>query len=505
MAQEREDVQEILEKAVLRELNEKGSIANSDEFLNSLGKLKQKEVFASILKSLEAQSYVVLKLSTQERAVLTAEAKTYAENGSLEFQILQAVPAGDAGLALSELKTAFPNVPPAGLSAAQGRAIKNEWVKIVDKVKLVRVADPSKVTDTTKQQLSDLSKLSDKDLKEFKKKQLIDFEKIQWYMISKGPQFSVERKKLATDITVEMLSNGSWKDLQFKDYNLNAKGPGLDMGALHPLLKVRAQFRSILLEMGFEEMPTSNYVESSFWNFDALFQPQQHPARDSHDTFFLKEPRLTKTIPKDYLLRVKEMHEKGGFGSIGYRYDWSEEESKKNILRTHTTAVSTRMLYQLAQEKPFTPKKYFSIDRVFRNEAIDATHLAEFHQVEGLVADRNLTLGDLIGVIQTFFSKIGISDVTFKPAYNPYTEPSMEIFGFSKDLNRWIEVGNSGVFRPEMLRPMGLPEDVTVIAWGLSLERPTMIKYSLDNIRELFGHKVDLKSVATNPIARYLD
>lgn len=89
----------------------------------------------------------------------------------------------------------------------------------------------------------------------------------------------------------------------------------------------------------------------------------------------------------------------------------------------------------------------------------------------GLVADRNLGLGDLIGVIAHFFERIGITQLRFKPAYNPYTEPSMEIFGFHPDRGDWTEVGNSGIFRPEMLLPMGLPEDVRVIAWGLSLER----------------------------------
>ncbi|THF99145.1 hypothetical protein TEA_014072 [Camellia sinensis var. sinensis] len=137
----------------------------------------------------------------------------------------------------------------------------------------------------------------------------------------------------------------------------------------------------------------------------------------------------------------------------------------------------------------FAPKKYFSIDRVFRNEAVDRTHLAEFHQIEGLVCDRGLTLGDLIGVFNDFFSRLGMSKLKFKPAYNPYTEPSMEIFGYHEGLKKWVEIGNSGMFRPEMLLPMGLPEDVRVIAWGLSLERPTMILYGIDSIRDLFGHK----------------
>lgn len=144
--------------------------------------------------------------------------------------------------------------------------------------------------------------------------------------------------------------------------------------------------------------------------------------------------------------------------------------------------------------------KYFSIDRVFRNETLDATHLAEFHQVEGVIVDKGIGLHNLLGVMKTFFKKIGIKNLKYKPAYNPYTEPSLEIFGFHPQLNKWIEIGNSGVFRPEMLEPMGLPKDVSVIAWGLSLERPTMIYYNVENIRDLFGHKVNISTTKKNPI-----
>ena len=174
------------------------------------------------------------------------------------------------------------------------------------------------------------------------------------------------------------------------------------------------------------------------------------------------------------------------------------------MLRTHTTAISSQMLYKLAQQKEFKPVKYFSIDRVFRNETLDATHLAEFHQCEGLIADRGIGLAHLMGIIRVFFQKIGVTNLKFKPAYNPYTEPSLEIFGYHPDLKKWIELGNSGVFRPEMLRPMGLPEDVNVIAWGLSLERPTMIQYKISNIRDLFGHKVSLTSTKNNKICQII-
>ena len=208
------------------------------------------------------------------------------------------------------------------------------------------------------------------------------------------------------------------------------------------------------------------------------------------------------------------MHESGGFGSFGYGYDWKRSEAQKNLLRTHTTAVSSRMLYRLARgycdevassngsPVSFTAKKMFSIDRVFRNEAIDKTHLAEFHQIEGVCVDTGLCLADLIGLFKEFFKRLGMTNLKFKPAFNPYTEPSMEIFAFHKGLDEWIEVGNSGMFRPEMVRPMGLPAGVNAIAWGLSLERPTMVLYGIDNIRELFGVKVDLNMIQKNPLCR---
>jgi len=148
--------------------------------------------------------------------------------------------------------------------------------------------------------------------------------------------------------------------------------------------------------------------------------------------------------------------------------------------------------------------KYFSIDRVFRNETLDATHLAEFHQVEGVVVDRGMSLSNLLGIMASFFEKIGLTDLKYKPAYNPYTEPSLEIFGYSKELDKIIEIGNSGVFRPEMLEPMGLPKDVSVIAWGISLERPTMIYYGVDNIRDLFGSKRNFMHTASNQICQII-
>lgn len=217
----------------------------------------------------------------------------------------------------------------------------------------------------------------------------------------------------------------------------------------------------------------------------------------------IPDPAVANITEEDYYQRVAKTHEIGGYGSIGYRAPFSKAESQKLLLRTHTTAVSTDMLYRIAnQPGGFKPAKLFSIDRVFRNEATDATHLAEFHQVEGVVADYNITLGHLIGFMKEFFAKTGVTNLRFKPAFNPYTEPSMEIFAWHEGQNKWLEIGNSGVFRPEMLEPMGLPKGVRVLGWGMSLERPTMIKNELPDIRSLVGHKTDLAWVKTNPAVR---
>ncbi|CAK9203875.1 unnamed protein product [Sphagnum troendelagicum] len=452
-----------------------------------------------VIKSLQGSGFVEAQSIKRNSWILTAEGESYAVRGSPEFQVFQAVP--PEGISRVELEK---KLEASVFKIGTGKAMKNKWLESLKGGTLMRKVQG--VTDEVKLQLLEIRdgqhvEVPDNAITDLKNRKLIESRTWVGYSLKKGPKYAPKRVKPATDLTREILQSGEWKEREFKPYNYKALGQPTEGGHLHPLLKVRTQFRSIFLEMGFEEMPTNNFVESSFWNFDALFQPQMHPARDSHDTFFLKAPARTHKLPEDYLERVRRTHEEGGYGSIGYGYDWKRDEAEKNLLRTHTTAVSSRMLYKLAQDK-FVPKRYFSIDRVFRNEAVDRTHLAEFHQIEGLVCDRGLTLGDLIGVLNDFFSRLGIKKLRFKPAYNPYTEPSMEIFSYHETLKKWVEVGNSGMFRPEMLQPMGLPADVSVIAWGLSLERPTMILYGIDNIRDLFGHKVDLKLIKSNPICR---
>ena len=467
------------------------------------------------LRSLEALEMVALESKDIERWKVSEEGREYARNGLPEIQVLNVVRSTD-GCTSETLNDKLGALAKIGM----GAAMKAGLVRMDKASNTIVVGDNAKsdssyslsdalatVSSLAEKESADVieAKVSKSMLDDLKKRKLVNKVKIVYYIVSRGVQFSTEIQKSETTLTVDMVQKSNlWKSVSFKKYNLNALGADITGGSLHPLMKVRTEIRNILMNMGFEEMPTNRYMESSFWNFDSLFQPQQHPARDAHDTFFIESPAQANEIPSDYLERVKAMHEVGGAGSIGWRYDWSEEESRKNILRTHTTAVSARVLYEIGQEYKktgsFRPRKCFSIDRVFRNESLDATHLAEFHQVEGFVVDYGLNLGNLIGEIKEFFRRMGMEQLSFKPAYNPYTEPSMEIFAFHPGLGKRIEIGNSGIFRPEMLAPMGFPENVSVIAWGLSVERPTMIKYGISNIRDLFGHKMDVTSLKYSPL-----
>lgn len=436
---------------------------------------------------------------------LTDEAKNVVANGSYEFNILKLVP--KEGINMENLSKISKVPTKIGFS----KAMQKKWIKMDKTTKLItKLVEIEDITDELPEMLKNLKTLDPKTRNELRKRKLFNEISITSFNVSQGPKFNEIKKTVleekATDLTPEMLATGSWKNTCFKEYNFDAKGVMPESGNLHPLLKVRSVYRNILLEMGFNEMKTNNFVESSFWNFDCLFQPQMHPARDAHDTFFISDPNLADAtkFPAKLLEDVKNTHENGGnTGSIGYRYDWKLSEAKKNILRTHTTAVTCRTLYELGKRPGgFKPAKYFSIDRVFRNETLDATHLAEFHQVEGFIVDYDLTLANLIGVLDAFFRKLGINKLRFKPAYNPYTEPSMEVFSYHEGLKKWVEIGNSGMFRPEMLDPLGIPKGCSAIAWGLSLERPAMIKYKLNNIRDLCGHKIDLNMCKTNPVCR---
>jgi phenylalanyl-tRNA synthetase alpha chain len=270
-------------------------------------------------------------------------------------------------------------------------------------------------------------------------------------------------------------------DLLSTGFDVSAAATDATIGKGHPLSLFSDHVRDIMGEMGFEEMDGS-IIESCFWNFDALFQPQDHPARDLADTFYLVGER---PLPDQKLVqRVKKAHENG------WKYNWSEKEAKKVVLRTHTTCLSARYLAAIRDKKP---RKYFSVGRVFRNEATDYKHLAEFHQVEGIIVWENATFRDLLGVLKEFYKKLGFEKIRFRPSFFPYTEPSLEVEVFFEPRKQWLELGGAGVFRPEVSIP--LANVYPVLAWGLSLERPLMLMLGLEDIRTFYRNDLDfLKS-----------
>ncbi|MFQ5975863.1 MAG: phenylalanine--tRNA ligase subunit alpha [Candidatus Hydrothermarchaeales archaeon] len=306
-------------------------------------------------------------------------------------------------------------------------------------------------------------------------------------LTDKGTKLIKRGIKIGEEITQldhRLLKSGKWKDADFRPYDVESMAPELLPAKRHPLRLMIDEIREIFLQMGFKEIK-GPIVESSFWNFDALFVPQDHPAREMQDTFYLKKPEEAKLPKKEVVEAVRGAHEDGGVtDSVGWRYKWEEEKSKKTLLRTHTTAVTIR---HLGKNKE-SPIKVFSVGPVFRNEKISFKHLPEFHQIEGIVVGK-VTFNDLLGILKVFYAKMGFEKIRVRPSYFPYTEPSVEVEVFFEEKDSWIELGGAGVFRPEVTEPLGIKEPV--LAWGLGLERLAMLRLDLTDLRTFYKSDLD--------------
>lgn len=286
-------------------------------------------------------------------------------------------------------------------------------------------------------------------------------------------------------LTSEDITTGAWRKIRLRPYDVTLAAEVKPVIKPHPLQKIIQEARRAFLEMGFSEA-VSPQAEVSFWDFDALFQPQDHPSRDMQDTFYLKRP-AQGPLPSDSLVeKVGQTHQNGGqTGSEGWGYQWKPEEARKMVLRTHTTATTIRALAR----NPKPPQKTFCVGRVFRNETINFKHLPEFHQVDGIIVDNSASFCALLGTLQQFYRKMGFAKVKFKPSFFPYTEPSADVLVWMPQKGCWLEFGGCGIFRPEVTLPLGC--QVPVLAWGLGLERLAMMRYGLDDIRTLYGSDLD--------------
>jgi len=300
-------------------------------------------------------------------------------------------------------------------------------------------------------------------------------------LIRKGIKVTKEISRL----TPELILSGRWRETKFRKFNVTVPGLPVYPGKAHPLQQTIEKAKEIFLEMGFTEI-RGPLVETAFWNFDALFQPQDHPAREMMDTFYLSVPKAGRLPQKGVVNAVAKTHEDGWkTGSKGWGYKWSGEEARRLVLRTHTTAETIKYLSK--HKKP--PIKIFSVDRVYRNEQLTYKNTAEFHQIEGIVVDKGVTLRDLMGTLKAFYNRFGLTKVQFWPCYFPYTEPSAQAMVYVPKFKRWMELCGMGMFRPEVLAPMGIK--YPVLAWGGGLERIAMLELGLDDIRLLYGNRLD--------------
>ncbi|RME53286.1 phenylalanine--tRNA ligase subunit alpha [Candidatus Woesearchaeota archaeon] len=294
-------------------------------------------------------------------------------------------------------------------------------------------------------------------------------------------------EELVERLSSSMLKNGSWKGKSFRAFDVRVNVKPRYEGRVHFVNEAIEYVRRIWLDMGFVEME-GGVVQTAFWNMDALFIPQDHPAREMQDTFYLKDPSKGH-VPKRLASRVKAVHENGGgTGSTGWREPWRVEKARELLLRTHTTVLSARTLAGLSKKD--LPAKFFSIGKVYRNEALDWKHLFEFHQVEGIVVDPEANLQHLKGYLSAFYRKMGFAKVRMRPAHFPYTEPSIETEVFDARRKEWIEMGGSGIFRPEVTYPL-LGEEIPVLAWGLGLERIITAYFGIKDLREIYSNDVE--------------
>ncbi len=326
-----------------------------------------------------------------------------------------------------------------------------------------------------------------------KRKNIIKVEektKIKTILTSLGKNLikqDLKKVDLIEELTPEIIKNQDWRGGKFRKYDLTSKVPKKSGGKKHFVNQAIEYAKKIWLEMGFQEME-GNLTQTGFWNFDALFQPQDHPARDMHDTFYID---LKGKLPDKIVSKVKKAHEKGTKNSKGWQYKWQEDEAKKVLLRTHTTCLSARTLAKLKKLKN-KKGKFFAIGKCFRNETLDWSHSFEFNQSEGIVVDKNANFKHLLGYLKQFYKKMGFDNVRFAPAYFPYTEPSVEINIWNSEKNQWLELGGAGIFRPEVVIPL-LGEYIPVLAWGPGFDRTIMDYYNIKDLREMY--KNDIKQL----------
>ena len=363
-------------------------------------------------------------------------------------------------------------------NAAIAHAKKNGWINIEKTDTGSKISLQQEPTENSDEKT--ISLIGERSISS---KEIASTESLKSLM--ERPDFIVEHEEKTK--TVSLSETGKNIDLEKLDsdaIDVEADVPHVHAARIHPLNDTINEIRDTFVHLGFTEI-TGNLSQSSFWNFDALFTPQDHPARELQDTFYLKDLNAKQLATPTQIKNVSNAHKKG------WRYYWDVQEAKKMVLRTHTTCVTIK---HLADKKP-DEARIFSLGRVFRNEKVSYKHLVEFNQVEGVVVGKHITLRDLMGIQKEFYRKIGLTKVKFWPTFFPYTEPSLQSMVYNEKLGKWIELFGMGIFRPEVTKPLGITKPV--LAWGGGIERIAMLKFGLDDVREFYNNNLSWLRTAT--------
>ena len=438
----------------------------------------------SALKGLEEAGYAALEREVEEKPALTGEGSLYAKNGLPERRLYDAVVA--KALPLDEA------VKKAGLSEKE-KGIALQWAKRNGWVEFARVNSAQQLKalkaplSKIEEALSDVSKADAESLNILVSRGLVSLAKEKKFkarVTPAGEQAAKETKAKATQLTAEDLKSGAWRSKDYAGYDLSTLSAPRAFGKKHSYKQFINGIKSKLVALGFREA-RGPLVELEFWNMDALFMAQDHPAREIHDVFQVDDPARGEILDAATLKLVKKAHETGLAGSKGWGYKWDPEVAARLVMRSQTTSVSARELAKGV--KP--PARTFCIGRVFRPDEIDWKHFIEFNQCEGIVAGEGMTFRELLGYLEDFAIEVfGAERVKFAPSYFPFTEPSVELYADIPGRG-WAEVGGAGMFRPEMLEALGVR--VPVIAWGLGIDRLAMIRLGAKDIRDLASGDIE--------------
>jgi phenylalanyl-tRNA synthetase alpha chain len=480
------------EKAVLRVLTDHERRVTAAELAEILGQKDMRVV--SILNSLSQKGLASLEIREIASYTLTQEGMEYAEKGLPEVRLFRAV-LDMGGKANVDDAVAKSGLTPSEKGIAINWSRKNRWLSISKEDGTTILEAKAEMSETPIEEVlsailegrepipdglnSALEEAIERSLVNTSATKVFEAEVAHEKRGTIDELLSKEVKGIMS-LSPEMLSSESWRGKTFRPYNVELEPAYVNYGKKHPYAEFSDWLREIMIGLGFTEW-FGPYVETEFWGHDTLFVPQDHVSREVQDQFRVVSPHTHGDIRDNrYYNAVKAVHENGGgTGSKGWDWPFSKEVATRLCLRPHTTPVSMRYLYEHRE----SPQKMFIIDRNFRSEKLDATHGQEFDQCEGIIMDKHLTLRDLLGYLTSICRGVGIKKMKFKPGQFPFTEPSVETFAKHDKLG-WIELGGSGIFRPEVTHPLGIKD--TVLAWGIGSGRLYMAAMGINDIRDLF-------------------